>query len=77
MKLYLLCLVFVLVFTSSCQVVYCTGEFDATTVVSSVTDGDTFDTTTEGIIRLADINAPDWYDNYTAYVESRDFLLLN
>jgi endonuclease YncB( thermonuclease family) len=34
-------------------------EIDAITVVSRVIDGDTFDTTSEGRIRLADVNAPE------------------
>jgi micrococcal nuclease len=36
------------------------GEVDATTVVSHVVDGDTFDTTTQGRIRLADVDAPEY-----------------
>lgn len=34
-------------------------EIDATTAVDMVIDGDTFDTTTEGRIRLADVDAPE------------------
>lgn len=36
------------------------GEIDATTFVSRVIDGDTLDTTTEGRIRLADVDAPEY-----------------
>lgn len=36
------------------------GEIDATTIVSQVIDGDTFDTTSEGRIRLADVDAPEF-----------------
>jgi len=49
----LLCGMFPLVSGSS-------GEIDAVTVVSRVIDGDTFDTTSEGRIRLADIDAPEY-----------------
>ena len=38
------------------------AEVDATTAVSGVIDGDTFDTTTQGRIRLADIDAPEYYE---------------
>lgn len=34
-------------------------EIDATTTADRVIDGDTFDTTTEGRIRLADVDAPE------------------
>ena len=36
------------------------GEIDVITVVSRVIDGDTFDTTSEGRIRLADVDAPEY-----------------
>ena len=35
------------------------GEIDATTVVDQIIDGETFNTTTMGIVRLADIDAPE------------------
>lgn len=35
------------------------GEIDAITVVDRVIDGDTFDTTSEGRVRLADIDTPE------------------
>lgn len=74
MKNYLFGLVVVLVVISSAPVVYSSGEFDTSTYVSSVTDGDTFVTTSEGTIRLADVDAPEFWENYTAYAESKDFL---
>jgi hypothetical protein len=49
------------------------GEFDAITVASSITDGDTFETTSEGAIRLADIDAPEYYEY--GYQDARDFLV--
>ena len=50
------------------RVVYCSGEFDATAVVSSVADGDTFGTTSEGTIRLADVDAPETFEvGYDCY----------
>ena len=54
------------------QVTYCSGEFDATSSVSSVTDGDTFETTSEGTIRLADVDAPETYE--VGYQASKDYL---
>lgn len=49
------------------------AEIDAITSVDHVIDGDTFDTTTEGRIRLADIDAPEYYE--LGYDIARDFLL--
>jgi len=49
------------------------GEFDAITVVSSITDGDTFETTSEGTVRLADIDAPEYYEY--GYQDAKDFLV--
>ena len=72
MKARFLGLVLVLIFISSFPVVYGSGEFDTSTVVSSVTDGDTFETTSEGTIRLADIDATE-YDEY-GYQSAKDFL---
>ena len=66
------CLFLVLFSGFSLPVVYCSGEFDAETVVISVTDGDTFGTTTEGIIRLADVDAPETYE--VGYQASKDYL---
>ena len=62
MKTIVLSMFLVLLFFSTIQVVYGSGEFDAVTVVSSVTDGDIFDTTTEETVRLADIDAPEYYE---------------
>ena len=50
------------------------GEIDATTVVSYVVDGDTFDTTTQGRIRLADIDAPEYYE--PGYAAAKDALII-
>lgn len=63
---------FIFFIISNGLVVYCSGEFDATAVVSSVTDGDTFETTSEGTIRLADVDAPEIYE--VGYRESKDYL---
>jgi endonuclease YncB( thermonuclease family) len=49
------------------------AEVDATTIVSSVIDGDTFDTTSEGRIRLADIDAPEYWES--GYDNAKDFLV--
>ena len=40
--------------------------------MSSVTDGDTFETTSEGTIRLADVDAPETYE--VGYQASKDYL---
>ena len=47
-------------------------EPDATTVVTRVIDGDTFDTSAGDRIRLADINAPN--SSEPGYVDAKDFL---
>jgi len=47
-------------------------EIDATTVVSKVIDGDTFDTTSEGRIRLADVDTPE--KGESGYYEAKNFL---
>jgi micrococcal nuclease len=47
-------------------------EIDAITVVSRVIDGDTFDTTSQGRIRLADIDTPESGQN--GYYEAGNFL---
>ena len=47
-------------------------EIDATTVVSKVIDGDTFDTTSEGRIRLADVDTPERGES--GYYEAKNFL---
>ena len=49
------------------------GEIDATTIVSQVIDGDTFDTTSEGRIRLADVDAPETGES--GYSGARNFLI--
>ncbi|MCK4885507.1 thermonuclease family protein [Candidatus Bathyarchaeota archaeon] len=73
MKDYLFGFVIVLIFIFSVPVVYSSGEFDTSTVVSLVIDGDTFETTSEGTVRLADIDAPEYYQY--DYQASRDFLI--
>ena len=62
MKRYLSVLVLAFIALSAFSVAYCSGEFDAITVVSWVTDGDTFDITTEETVRFADIDAPEYYE---------------
>jgi len=47
-------------------------EIDATTVVSKVIDGDTFDTTSEDRIRLADVDTPE--KGESGYYEAKNFL---
>lgn len=49
------------------------AEIDAITAVDYVIDGDTFTSTTEGRIRLADIDAPEHYE--PGYFDARDFLI--
>ncbi len=62
-----------LIIISSFPVIYSSGEFDAITVVSTVTYGDTFETTTEGTVRLADIDAPEYDED--GYQSARIFLI--
>ena len=50
----------------------CSGEIDMTTVVSRIIDGDTFDVASGDRIRLADVNAPEYYEE--GYSESKNFL---
>jgi hypothetical protein len=47
-------------------------EIDATTIVSKVIGGDTFDTTSEGRIRLADVDTPE--KGESGYYEAKNFL---
>lgn len=49
-------------------------KIDFITTVTEVIDGDTFDTTIGEKIRLADIDAPDSYDNFTGYEKAREYL---
>jgi hypothetical protein len=42
--------------------------------VTYIIDGDTFDISNGDRIRLADIDAPEDEDNYTAYIESKSYL---
>jgi len=54
------------------QVVYGLGEIEISTVATSVIDGYSFETTSEGTIRLADgdIQCNDW-DNSTGFMSSK------
>jgi endonuclease YncB( thermonuclease family) len=61
----LICLHVTIVYGSS-------GEIDAATIVNNIVDGDTFDTSLLGRVRLADINAPEY--GYSGYSEAKDFL---
>ena len=65
--------ILVLLILLSIPIGCCSGEFDSTTVVSSVTDGDTFDTTSDETIRLADVDAPETYE--VGYQASKDYLI--
>jgi len=51
----------------------CSGENDMTAVVSHVLDGDTFDVVSGDRIRLADVDAPEHYEE--GYSGARDFLI--
>ena len=55
-----------------CLLVVLAAEADATTVVSRVIDGDTFDTTSEGRVRLADVDAPEYGES--GYYDAKQFL---
>ena len=48
------------------------GEVDKTSAVTRVIDGDTFDIATGERIRLADVDAPEYYEN--GYSEATDYL---
>jgi len=73
-KIFLL-LVLIVLIQSFVLVVHgsCSGEIDATTVVSWVIDGDTFDTTSGDRIRLVDIDAPEYGE--PGYHDAKDFLI--
>jgi PKD repeat protein len=47
-------------------------EVDATATVTSVVDGDTFDCSPTGRVRLADVDAPEYYE--TGYQEAADYI---
>ena len=68
-------IIFLVMTVSFAPVVYGSGEIDASTVVSSVIDGNTFETTTEGMIKLADVDTTchDW-DNSTGFISSKSIL---
>ncbi|MFW6117503.1 MAG: thermonuclease family protein [Thermoproteota archaeon] len=69
---YLSCLAVLLTVISSFGVVYGSGEFDASTFVTSVTDGDTLETTSQGTVRLADVDAPEHDEE--GYQAATDYL---
>ena len=56
-------------------VAYCSGEIDASTVVTQVIYGDTFQTETEGVIKLADVDptCAD-IDNATSFLSAKSIL---
>ena len=66
-------LLIVLLQSSVLMVQSSSWEIDATTVVSRVVDGDTFDTTSEGRIRLADVDTPESGEG--GYYEAKNFLI--
>lgn len=48
------------------------GEVDKTSIVTRIIDGDTFDISTGERIRLADVDAPEYYES--GYSEATDYL---
>jgi|Deesub1362A_J573_1020465.scaffolds.fasta_scaffold00551_14 hypothetical protein len=59
MKRVIYCFLILIVLLQCYISVVLAAEIDAITVVSRVVDGDTFETTSEGRIRLADVDAPE------------------
>ena len=53
-------------------IVYVNGEVDKTSTVTRVIDGDTFDISTGERIRLADVDAPEYYES--GYSDATDYL---
>jgi endonuclease YncB( thermonuclease family) len=51
----------------------CSGEIDMTTVVTTVLDGDSFNVVSEDRIRLADVDAPEYYEE--GCEEARRYLI--
>ena len=72
MKREIFCFLVLVVLLPCCVLVVLAVEIDAITVVSRVIDGDTFDTTSEGRIRLADVNAPE--NGESGYYEAKQCL---
>ena len=64
--------IIILFFLLSMFIVYVNGEVDKTSTVTRVIDGDTFDISTGERIRLADVDAPEYYEN--GYSEATDYL---
>ena len=48
------------------------GEVDKTSTVTNIVDGDTFDIATGERIRLADVDAPEYYER--GYSQATDYL---
>jgi hypothetical protein len=52
--------------------VYVNGEVDKTSIVTRIIDGDTFDISTGERIRLADVDAPEYYES--GYSQAKNYL---
>ena len=61
-----------LILISTLLISYVYGEVDKTAFVTRVNDGDTFDISTGERIRLADVDAPEYYEY--GYSEATDYL---
>ena len=70
-KSVLLSTIFALLF-STLLLTYVYGEVDQTSTVTRVIDGDTFDIATGERIRLADVDAPEYYES--GYTEATEYL---
>lgn len=66
------CAISLFVFLSAMLVVCVYGEVDKISTVTRVIDGDTFDISTGERIRLADVDAPEYYES--GYSEATDYL---
>lgn len=75
MKTRVFCTVFLLIIVFGIPLAKGAGEIDASTVVTHVIEGDTFETETEGKIKLADVDptCAD-IDNSTGYTSAKIFL---
>jgi micrococcal nuclease len=61
-----------LLFLSVMSIICVYGEIDKTSTVTKVIDGDTFDISTGERIRLADVDAPEYYES--GYSQAKEFL---
>ena len=61
-----------LLFLSAMSIICVYGEVDKTSTVTRVIDGDTFDISTGERIRLADIDAPEYYES--GYSQAKEYL---